>query len=161
MKRKLKTIIKKYKITIEEQITACKEDLKQALQAKAQRLRHYTKISEQYKQNKMFREDAKRFYRKLGKKMIHIEKPSNIREVKKFWQNILVQEVKYNVGAQWIKDKEELKDVKQMEWKELTVEELKVNITRGANWMSPGPDILPIFLIKQFKSLHQSMAEAY
>ena len=33
--------------------------MKQALQAKAQRLRRYTKWSEQYKQNKMFREDAK------------------------------------------------------------------------------------------------------
>ena len=42
--------------------------LKQALQAKAQRLRRYTKRSEQYKQNKMFREDSKRFYRELGKK---------------------------------------------------------------------------------------------
>ena len=34
----------------------------------------------------MFREDSKRFYRELGKKTIQIEKPPNIREVKKFWQ---------------------------------------------------------------------------
>ena len=61
IRRKLKTILKKHKITSDEQLTACKEDLKQTLQAKAQRLRRYTKRSEQYKQNKMFREDAKRF----------------------------------------------------------------------------------------------------
>ena len=34
----------------------------------------------------MFREDSKRFYRELGKKTIQIEKPPDIEEVKKFWQ---------------------------------------------------------------------------
>ena len=47
--RKCKTILKKHKITADEQLIACKEDLKQALQAKAQRLRSYTKRREQYK----------------------------------------------------------------------------------------------------------------
>ena len=32
----------------------------------------------------MFREDAKRFYRELGKKTIKIQKPPDIGEVKKF-----------------------------------------------------------------------------
>ena len=58
-----KTIQKKHKITIEEQITTLKGDLKQKLQAKAQRLRQYSRRSKQYRQNKLFREDAKRFYR--------------------------------------------------------------------------------------------------
>ena len=66
IRRKLKTILKKHKITADEQLIACKEDLKQALQVKAKRIRRYTKRSEQYKQNKMFREDSKRFYRELG-----------------------------------------------------------------------------------------------
>ena len=45
-------IRRKHKITADEQLIACKEDLKQALQAKAQRLRRYTKRSEEYKQKK-------------------------------------------------------------------------------------------------------------
>ena len=56
---------------------------------------------------------------------------------------------------------EELQQINQMEWKDLTVEELRVNMTRAANWKSPGPDRLPNFWIKQFKSLHKPMAEAY
>ena len=72
------------------------------------------------------------------------------------------QEVKHNEDAQWIKDQEEeLQEINQMEWKDLTVEELRVNMTRAANWKSPGPDRLPSFQIKQFKNLHKSMAEAY
>ena len=162
IRRKLKTILKKHKVTADEQLIACKEDLKQALQAKAQRLRRYTKRSEQYKQNKMIREDSKRFYRELGEKTIQIEKPPDIREVKKFWQNILEQEVKHNEDAQWIIDQEEeQQQINQMEWKDLTVEELRVNMTRAANWKSPGPDRLPNFWIKQFGSLHKPMTEAY
>ena len=99
IRRKLKTILKKHKVTADEQLIAYKGELKQALQAKAQRLRRYTKRSEQYKQNKMFREDSKRFYRELGKKTIQIERPPDIGEVKKFWQNILEQEVKHNEDA--------------------------------------------------------------
>ena len=58
-KRKLKTILKKHRITKDEEFTASKEDLKQALQANAQRLRCYTKRSEQYKQTRMFRVSQK------------------------------------------------------------------------------------------------------
>ena len=82
-KQKFKTIQKKHKITKEEQITTLKEGLKQKLQAKAQRLRQYTKRSKQYRQNKVFKEDAKRFYRELGKKTIKIQKPPDIGIVKK------------------------------------------------------------------------------
>ena len=73
-----------------------------------------------------------------------------------------MQEVKHNEDAQWIKNQEEeLQQINQMEWKDLTVEELRVNMARAANWKSPGPDRLPNFWIKQFKSLHKLMAEAY
>ena len=110
----------------------------------------------------MFREDSKRFYRELGKKTIQTEKSPDIGEVKKFWQNILEQEVKHNEYTQLIKDQEEeLQQINQMEWKDLTVEELRVNMTRAANWKSTGPDRLPNILIKQFKSLHKPLAEAY
>ena len=87
----------------------------------------------------MFREDSKRFYRELGRKTIQYKKLPDIEEVKKFWQNILEQEVKHNEDAQWIKDQEEeLQQINQMEWKDLAVEELRVNMTRAANWKSPG-----------------------
>ena len=95
IRRKFKTLLKKHKITADEQLIACKENLNQALQAKTQRIRRYTKISKWYKQNKMSREDSKRFYRELVKMTIQTEKPPDIGEVKKFWQNI---------HAQWIKD---------------------------------------------------------
>ena len=110
----------------------------------------------------MFREDCKRFYRELGNKTIQIEKPPDIGEVKKFWQNILEQKVKLNKDAQWIKDQEEeLQQINQMEWKDLTVEELRFNMNRAANWKSPGPNRLHNFWMKHLQSLHKPMAEKY
>ena len=110
----------------------------------------------------MFREDAKRFYKELGKKTIQIEKPPDTGEGKKFQQNILEQEFKHNEDPQSIKDQEEeLQQINQMEWKDLTVEELRVNMTTAAHWKSPGPDRLPNFWIKHFRSLQKTMAEAY
>ena len=110
----------------------------------------------------MFREDVKRFYKELGKKTIQTEKPPDIGEVKKLWQNILEQEVKHNEDAQLIKDQEEeLQQINQMERNHLTVEELRVNMTRATNWKLPGPERLPNFWIKQFKTFQKPMAEAY
>ena len=64
----------------------------------------------------MFKEDAKRLYKQLGKKTIQTEKLPDIEEVKKLWQNILEQEVKHNEDAQWIKDQEEeLQQINQIE----------------------------------------------
>ena len=64
-----------YKVTGEQQeeIIDCHEDLKQQLQAKTQRLRKYTMKTDQYWQNKTLKEDAKKFYRELGKQNIKTE----------------------------------------------------------------------------------------
>ena len=57
--------------------------------------------------------------------------------------------------------RKKLQQINQMEWKDLTVEELRVNMTRTTNWKSPGPDRLPNFWIKQFRSFHKPMVEAF
>ena len=78
--------MKRYKVTSKQQevIIACQEDMQQQLQAKAQKLRRYTKITDQYWQNKTFKEDAKKFYRELGKQNIHTERPPDPHETKQF-----------------------------------------------------------------------------
>ena len=129
--------MKRYKVTSEqkEELITCQEDLKQQLQAKAQRLRTYTKRTDQYWQNNTFKEAAKKSNRELWKQKIQSEKPPDLQETKQFWQTILKQEVEHNENAQWIKEQgQEPKELIQMEWKELTVEEVRSNMTRAANW---------------------------
>ena len=62
-------------------------------------VRRYTKRTDQYQQNKHFKEDAKKFYRELGKQNIQIKKPPDPQETNQFWQNILEQEVEHNENA--------------------------------------------------------------
>ena len=77
----------------------------------------YTKRSEQYKQNKMFREDYQMDSTgNLERIPFQIENLPDIWEVKTFWQNIWEQEVKHNEDGQWITDQqEELQQINQME----------------------------------------------
>ena len=65
---KPKRIIKKYHLKEEHQISTIKEELKQKLQCKAQKLRRFIKRNNFYRQNKIFEIDAKKFYREIGKK---------------------------------------------------------------------------------------------
>ena len=58
------------------------ETLKQKVQAKAQRIRRYEKRETQSSQNKMFKEDTKKFYRNLGMKIIDVREPPSMAETR-------------------------------------------------------------------------------
>ena len=60
------------------------ETLKQKVQAKAQRIRRYEERETQYSQNKMFKEDTKIFYRKLGMKIIEARETSSMVETETY-----------------------------------------------------------------------------
>ena len=77
-----------------EQLQAFHKSLKQKLQGKDQRLERYTKRSERYKQNKIFREDAEQFYRELEKKTIQVHRPPKLDRPINPGKNILKLEVK-------------------------------------------------------------------
>ena len=69
LNRKKRKIFKKYRVTNAREVAQLTETLKQKVQAKAQRNRRYEKGETQNSQNKMFKEDTKRFYRNLGMKI--------------------------------------------------------------------------------------------
>jgi hypothetical protein len=100
----------KYSINSPAKVTELMEQLKQQIQAKAQRIRRFEKRSTQFVQNKLFKEDTKKLYRELGKKQIIVEEPPKHEEVEGFWKEILEQEKSYNDQAEWMKrNKKEIK----------------------------------------------------
>ena len=58
---KRERFFKKYSVTDAREVGQLTETLKQKVQAKAQRIRRYEKRETQYSQNKMFKEDTKKF----------------------------------------------------------------------------------------------------
>ena len=67
-------------MTNAREVAQLTETLKQKVQAKAQRIRRYEKRGTQYSQNKLFKEDTKRFYRNLGMKNIEAREPPTMAE---------------------------------------------------------------------------------
>ena len=74
---------KDYKIKKVSDIPTAKEILKQRIQAKAQGIR-FEKRNKHFRQSWIFKEDAKMFYRELGKKKIDVDETPTSHEVEHF-----------------------------------------------------------------------------
>jgi len=61
LNKKKRKIFQKYIVTNAREVAQLTETLRQKVQAKAQRIRRYEKRETQYSQNKMFKEDTKKF----------------------------------------------------------------------------------------------------
>ncbi|XP_030758038.1 uncharacterized protein LOC115883767 [Sitophilus oryzae] len=138
--------------------------LKMKLQAKGQRLRRYTKRSDQYRQNKMFNEDMKKFYRSNLNKVNNneIKETPDPDELECFWRGIFEEEKTHNKDASWIQqEKIDQEHINEDEWKDLENDEIIATIKRTHNWKSPGPDKVHNFWIKQLTPLHTHITGAF
>ena len=75
-------IRKKLGIKNQDYMAKTKDSLKKQLQAKAQRLRRYTKRANVF--CSFYRNNAKKLYREKGKKAINIQNPPSLEEVEAF-----------------------------------------------------------------------------
>ena len=122
------------------------------VQAKAQRLRRYTKRAIFFRQNKTFRDNARKLYRELGKKAITIQNPPSLVEVETFWSKIWENSKTHNDAAHWIQDRaKENQHFPTQEW----------SIHQTSNWKSTGCDGVANFWLKQVISLHHQFTNAY
>ena len=125
---------------------------KTKVQAKAQRLRRYTKRAIFFRQNKTFRDNARKLYRELGKKAITIQNPPSLVEVETFWSKIWENSKTHNDAAHWIQDRaKENQHFPTQEW----------SIHQTSNWKSTGCDGVANFWLKQVISLHHQFTNAY
>ena len=83
--RKIKRLLPQFKYKNEEEIPVIIEKIKQQITAKSQRIRRYEKRSKQSRQNKLFKDNAKQFYREIGKKQIDVNDIPLLSEVEDFW----------------------------------------------------------------------------
>ena len=74
--------------------------INQQITAKSQRTRPYEKRNKQYRQNKLFKNNAKQFYSEIGKKQIDVNDKPLLAEVEDFWSKISEDEDGYTEGAE-------------------------------------------------------------
>ena len=118
----------------------------QTVQAKAGRLRQYQKRSRFCKENNLFKNNQKQFYRNIGKSQIKINKAPSEEEIRYFWEKIWSDRKTDNSQALYIgKLSKEYQALKKQEWSEITLEDLKHALKKSSKWKSPGKDKMPKF----------------
>ena len=154
-KNKIDKIKKQLDIQKDSDIPTATERLKQCIQAKAQRLRRYTKRSNLYWQNKLFKENTKKLYRELNSEAIEVHHPPNIEEVETFWSGIWEVNKTHNTDATWVQQQHDLnKHINTQQWVTIDITETTEAIKRTQNWKAPGIDQLTNFWIKKITSVH-------
>ena len=157
--RKARKVRNRNNVTEENSLLTAKETLKQKIHVKAQRLRRYDTRYSFYRQNKIFKTDAKKFYREIGKGTIKIEEPPVDEEMTKFWNDIWGKEKDFNNEAEWVRCEEErMNEVEEQEWEVINIEELRSALTKSHKWKSPGVDKIPNFWLNCLISTHKQMA---
>ena len=85
-------------------------------------------------------------YRNNGKSQIKINKASSEEERRSLLEKIWSDSKTHNSQAPWIKKlSNEYEALKEQEWSEITLEDLKHALKKSRKWKSPGKDKIPNF----------------
>ena len=106
------------------------------MQAKAARLRRYQKQS-RFCKDSLFKSNPKQFYRNNGKSQIKINKAPSEEEIRSFSEKIWSDSKTHKSQAPWIeKLSKEYEALKEQEWSEITLEDLKHALKKSSKWKS-------------------------
>ena len=154
--------MRRHNIRCKDDIPNVVEKLKQQLQAKSQRLRRYDKRQKFFYQNKTYEQNAKKFYRELGKKNVIIHQVPEWESIESLCSSIWEEEMHHNMNAEWIRQLEkDNQNIPKQIWLDISIEETKIAIKRSKNWKSPGNDGIANFWLKHLTELHEDLTYAY
>ena len=156
--RRGRKIRKKYNFNDKNSLLTAKEILKQKISLKSQRLRRYEKRVKFYRQNRIFKTDAKKLYREIGNQTIEVKNPPNMKDVENFWKTVWCGDKEFNENALWLEKESSRTDhIDQQEWEEFCVEEIKGTLKKSHKWKSPGKDKIPNFWLNSLTAAHQPL----
>ena len=159
--RKGRKLRRKYDLNGGKDILVIREIIKQKIMVKSQRMRRYDKRIKFFRQNQIFKSDAKKLYREIGTKKIDIRKPPSTEDMEDFWRDIWREGKGLNENATWIeREKGRMSHIDQQEWDDICIEELKATLRKSHKWKSPGRDKIPNFWLNSLTSIHQHLADS-
>ena len=132
--------------------------MKQSIIAIAAKVRRYQGRVDTYRQNRLFDNNQRQFYRELdqeGERCDHYQPVAA--ESKQFWGNIWSQSADNKKDSKWLQDMQSEVNVKKQEKMDFTTGSLRKMLCRMPNWRSPGPDLVQGFWLKKFSSFHESV----
>ena len=109
--RHWQTLERKYNIRVKT-LGVVIEELKQRIVAVAAKVRRYQKRVHSSRQNRMFQNNQRQFYRELNQEGERCDNDqAHAEESKKFWENMWSESVDHNRDAKWFKDLQSEVDV--------------------------------------------------
>ena len=134
------------------------EEINQKVLTKEGRLKRYRQRVKQYKQNRIFPNNERKFYQQLGGGDTKTYQKPDAKETERFWTKIW-EPKKHNENAEWINNiTRELDGLKEDPKMEIHVDLLKTTLKRISNWKVPGHDGIHGFWFKKFTSIHNRLA---
>ena len=126
------------------------EELKQRITIAAKVRRDQGRV-DSYRQNRLFENNQRQFYRELNQEDERCDDDQSVaEESKKFRGNLRSQSADHKKDAQWLEDLRSEVNVKKQEKIDITTGSLKKILGRMPNWKSPGPDLVQGVLVKEF-----------
>ena len=139
-------------------ITVQLEEINQKVMSKEGRLKRYRQRVKQYRQNRTFQNNERKFYQQLGGSDMKTYQQPDIKETERFLTKIW-QPKKHNEDAEWINNiTRELEGLKEGSKMEIHVDLLKTTLKRISNWKTLGHDGIHSFWFKKFTSNHGRLA---
>ena len=137
------------------------EELKQRLQTKTAKIKRYEQRINQFRQNRLFSTDKKKFFQEIDGTSRWDKVVPNAEESLRFWGGIWSDgDRHHNKEAEWLKNlKEEYSnDDLEQENVRITIEQVKNGCRKFPNWKAPGPDGVQGFWFKRVTSCHERIA---
>ena len=151
--RHWQTLERKYSIRLKT-LSVVIEEMKQRIVTIAAKVRRYQERVDRFRQNRMFQNNQRQFYRELNQEGERCDDDQpDAEESKKFWGDIWSESVDHNRDAKWFNDLQNEVCITKQEKVDITKESLKKILGRMPNWKSPGPDLVQGFWLKNFRSL--------
>ena len=126
-------LAKKYSIRV-KRLNVVIEELKQRITAIAAQVRRYPGRVDSYRQNKLFENNQRQFYRELDQEEETCDDDQPVaEESKQFWGNRWSQSADHKKDAKWFQDLQSEVNVKKQEKIDITTESLKKTLGRMPN----------------------------
>ena len=115
--------------------------MEQSITAIVGKVRRYQGRVDSYRQNRLFQNNQRNFYRELDQEEERYNDDQPVaKESKQFWRNKWSQSADHKNDAKWLQDLRSKVNVKKQEKIDITTESLKKMFGRKPNCKSPGPD---------------------
>ena len=146
---------RKYSIRV-KRLNVFIEELKQRITAITAKVRRYQGRVDSHRQNRLFENNQRQFYRELDREEERCDDDQPVaEELKQFWGNIWSKSADHKKDAKWLQDLRNEVNVTKQEKIDIAKGSMKKILGRMSNWKSPGPDLVQGFWLKNFRSLRE------